>query len=656
MLSETFRVYGQAEPPAELIALRAGPLRALYDPTTGFVRRIQYGEREVLRGIYAAVRDHNWDTIPAALRETKREIGAESFRIEFESEHRLREVHFVWRGSIRGESHGLVRYGFEGEARTTFPKNRIGFCVLHPIRECAGVTARQTRTDGRVVDCRFPDIIERQIFGQNSFHDLRAVSHEVAPGCWAEVEFEGEVFEMEDQRNWTDASFKTYCTPLARPFPVEIPAGTRIRQQVTLRLRGTSPAIPGRPVEASSSSATVTLTVPNEGQTPLPHLGLGIASHGEPLSERELARLRTLRLSHLRLDLHLGAPAWPDHWERAALQTQQLGVALELALHLPRSGEVDLGELRRLVQRGAVPLARVLALREGEAATTPGTLALARKAVGRFPVPVGAGSDANFCEVNREQALGHLALAEADFVFWSLNPQVHAFDHLSLVETLEAQPETVRTARAFAGGKPLVISPVTLKPRFNPVATGAPMPVPPGQLPSPVDPRQLSLFGAAWTLASLAALSLAGAASLTCYETTGWRGLMETETGSPLPERFPSQPGEVFPLFHVFAALAGFDRMAMAVTSDPRLAALGLFQSSGERRLLLANLTHAPLEIRLVGGGTAARVSMLDAASLAELNRPSEASRVARADVVTAPSGGVKLVLTAYAFAYVDWP
>lgn len=657
MLSETFRTYGQAEPPAELIALRAGPLTVLYDPTTGFVRRIRCGEREVLRGIYAAVRDHNWDTIPATLRGTKREIGAESFQIEFESEHRRRDVHFVWRGSIRGGSDGLVRYDFDGEARTTFQRNRIGFCVLHPIRECAGAAARQTRTDGRVVDCRFPDLIERQIFGQNSFHDLRALSHEVAPGCWAEVEFEGEVFELEDQRNWTDASFKTYGTPLARPFPVEVPAGTRIRQQVTLRLRGTPPAIPGRPVEAvRSSAATLTLTVPNEGQVPLPHLGLGIASHGEPLSERELGRLRTLRLSHLRLDLHLGSPGWPDQWERAARQTQQLGVALELALHLPRSGEVDLGELRRLVQRGAVPLARVLALRDGEAATTPGTLALVREAVGRLPVPVGAGSDANFCEVNREQALGHLALAEADFVFWSINPQVHAFDHFSLVETLEAQPETVKTARAFAGGKRLVISPATLKQRFNPVAMGAPLPMPPGELPPPVDPRQLSLFGAAWTLGSLAALSLAGAASLTYYETTGWRGLMETEAGSPLPERFPSQPGEAFPLFHVFAALAGFDRLAVPVASDPRLAALGLFQSSGERRLLLANLTHAALEIHLVGGGPAARVSMLDAANLTDLSRPPGASRVAKAEVVTAPSGGVKLVLTAYAFAYVDWP
>ena len=39
---------------------------------------------------------------------------------------------------------------------------------------------------------------------------------------------------MEDQRNWTDASFKTYCTPLARPFPVPVQAGDRVDQRVAL--------------------------------------------------------------------------------------------------------------------------------------------------------------------------------------------------------------------------------------------------------------------------------------------------------------------------------------------------------------------------------------------------------------------------------------
>ena len=36
-----------------------------------------------------------------------------------------------------------------------------------------------------------------------------------------------------------------------------------------------------------------------------------------------------------------------------------------------------------------------------------------------------------------------------DFVNYSINPQVHAFDNLSLAETLSAQAETVKSARNF---------------------------------------------------------------------------------------------------------------------------------------------------------------------------------------------------------------
>ena len=54
------------------------------------------------------------------------------------------------------------------------------------------------------------------------FLDIRAIRHEIAPGRALEVRFEGEWFEMEDQRNWSDASFKTYSTPLSRALPAPI--------------------------------------------------------------------------------------------------------------------------------------------------------------------------------------------------------------------------------------------------------------------------------------------------------------------------------------------------------------------------------------------------------------------------------------------------
>lgn len=41
---------------------------------------------------------------------------------------------------------------------------------------------------------------------------------------------------MEDQRNWTDASYKTYPTPLDNPFPINVDVGQEFNQKILLNL------------------------------------------------------------------------------------------------------------------------------------------------------------------------------------------------------------------------------------------------------------------------------------------------------------------------------------------------------------------------------------------------------------------------------------
>ena len=94
--------------------------------------------------------------------------------------------------------------------------------------------------------------------------------------------------------------------------------------------------------------------------------------------------------------------------------------------------------------------------------------------------------------------------------------------------------------------------------------------------------RQASLLGAAWTVGELSALAGAGAASVTWYETTGWRGIIETTGGSPMPDRFPSVPGQVFPMWHVFADVAQWrDGQLREVTAGDPLRVVGL--AGGDR-------------------------------------------------------------------------
>ena len=86
-------------------------------------------------------------------------------------------------------------------------------------------------------------------------------------------------------------------------------------------------------------------------------------------------------------------------------------------------------------------------------------------------------------------------------------------------------------------------------------------------LPFSVDPRQASLFTAAWTLGSIAALAEAGAASITYYETVGPRGIIPGDRPLPPREVFV-RPGEggAFAVFHVFADALELGEKAMLVS------------------------------------------------------------------------------------------
>ncbi len=226
--------------------LRAGPLQVSYQ--NGELRDLRLGQTEVLRRVYGAVRDRDWGTVAAHISEEQIADNGDYFRVEFAARHRQNEIEFDWRGVIVGERDGTVSFEFDGRALRDFWRNRIGLCVLHP-PDCAGVAAR-THAEGARQSTRFP----LHIAPHCPFENLSALSYQLAPDLWARVEFEGEVFETEDQRNWTDASFKTYGTPLALPFPVQVAAGARVAQRVTLRFEGALP-----PFAAFRPNARVTV-------------------------------------------------------------------------------------------------------------------------------------------------------------------------------------------------------------------------------------------------------------------------------------------------------------------------------------------------------------------------------------------------------------
>jgi hypothetical protein len=623
--------------------LVAGPLTVLL--ADGDLRCIRFGKREVVRRIYGAVRDRNWVTVSGTISDLHLSQSKSAFRLRYTREHVRDEIHFVWQADITGEADGTIRFTFDGEAKSTFLRNRIGLCVLHPIRECAGARCRTLHADGSTNERVFPELvaIEQPIAG---FTDLAGLAHEVVPGLWLETAFEGDLFETEDQRNWIDASYKTYSTPLRLPFPAEIPAGTRIRQSVALRLRnvghGVQTAVPVR-----DPAQPIRVRLSGAEPCRLPEIGLGMASHGGLLGDAEAQRLSRLGLSHLRADLRLGDANWSERLRAAARDGMELGTALELALHLPRTGPGELAAVARELRRLKVDLTRALVFRDGQRSTLPADLESVRVALADCGLAVGVGTDSD---------LYHLHLqpppADGDFLCWSMNPQVHATDDSSIAETPEAVVQQLATVRHRHPGLSLVVSPITLKPRFNPVATTEEDDTAIRRLPAQVDVRQVSLFAAAWTLAMFKAIAEGGAQSITFFETTGWRGVMETASGSPMPELFPTFPGCVFPLYHVFADIGEFTRgMVVPTATDdfPNVTSL-LLRNGTNNRLVIANLSAETRRVALPVSAGNGRLRILDDTTVqAAMKRP-EHFRSERTAVAAD-----ELLLTRHAIATLDF-
>jgi hypothetical protein len=388
----------------------------------------------------------------------------------------------------------------------------------------------------------------------------------------------------------------------------------------------------------------------------LPAIGLAVASHREPLSPREIERLKMLSLSHLRVDVKLDDPAsqWKSDLVRAVAQSRSLAVPLEVALFLTDDAPRELGELSRLCQSAGPEIVRWLVFHVGERSTTERWIRLARPALRSIApsAPLVSGTNANFCELNR----GRPPVELLDGVCYSAQPQEHAYDNASLVETLECLAVTVQSARKFTGSLPLHVTPITLRKRFNPYATGPEPPTPPGELPSQVDPRQMSLFGAAWTLGSLKYLAESNVASVTYFETTGWRGVMETESGSVLPDRFPSQAGAVFPLYHILADAGqspGAEVLWARSSDTLRVDGLAIRTSNGPG-VLLANFTDRPQEVRIARLSNNVALRILDEHNFTTATRDPETFRRERGQIATPDNGSLETMLAPFALVTIQ--
>jgi hypothetical protein len=520
-----------------MAVLQDGALRV--EVRDGAVGAVTAGGVEVLRGLTYPVRNADWGT--HLTRTVAEEAGPRSYRRDFA------EAGGAFSGTFRAEvSDGRlvaeVSFAFPQGARV----NRAGFTLLHPIRGVGGSALTIRHPGGGETRTAFPALVSPA----QPARDIAGMTHSVG-GVEVDIAMEGEVFEMEDQRNWSDASFKTYCRPLSLPFPYDIAPGETVRQRIVLTAR------PGEAAaETGADAAPLAARLP---QVMLAHEA-GLSDVGALTSFPGVPVLFRL------------TPETPEADLRAV--AGRTGTALEIVFD-------DLPGLEALIARtkaaGLAPV-RVTALPRGylrshqpegpwPSGPTPAD-ALAPLRAGFPGAMVGGGSLTNFTELNRCRP----DPASVDFVTFGNTAIVHAADDLSVWQTLEALPDIFASAAGIAGGKPLHLGLISIGVRSNPFGAGvAPNP---GGLRLPMamdDPRQGTGFAAAYAVAVLARAAAAGVESLAL-----------AMAGGPLGAR-----GPLADVVRAAAALAGREvRIAESggvVTIDAGEAALA------------ANCTAAPV-------------------------------------------------------------
>jgi hypothetical protein len=527
----------------------------------------------------------------------------------------------------------------EGEAMHTFEKNRIGFCVLQPVEGNSGRRCEIVHSNGQFENLAFP----RFISPHQPFMDIRSMHWKISDmSC--EIAFEGDIFESEDQRNWTDASYKTYSTPLDRPFPVKIEEGEKISQQVVLKVEG------GFKAEAAENDH-ILVTINDKKIFPIPLIGIGRSTRPEPLTEGEIGILKKLGFDHYRVDLHLYTKGWKFLTERSVNEATKLGYPLELTLFFDDNASSQISEFIDWISV-LKPEIVLINIFHKSYQSTPDQLAdqsipLLKKVLPG--VKFGIGTNSNFAQLNRNRPQS----VNNDHICYSIHPQEHASDNLTLVENLQGQRYTVESAKQFSNNKKIWISPVNIQRRFNANIDSYEKPSFSVGLPLQVDSRLMSLFAACWTAGSLKYLSEAGIKGVTFYETVGERGIIQGDFISRWPDRFCSFEGMIFPVYFVFEFILKYKKSnVVASTSTHPLKVESLVISDGNQlKIILFNFTSVRQQVIIEGCTGLFTIRQLNAETF--VDAVTDINWIEMSDRTTV-SPGEHLLLDPYSVSFID--
>ena len=553
----------------------------------GTVRAFTVGGVDVVQSLGIRFRDTTWNTAENLVRSQSIDEREGRVRIETTGRSLLDDIDCEWTWEVELSAENTLVVALRARALTDFEYARIGHVAMLTPETYIGAECNGRDVAGEHTSFVIPELVAAQVMIDGVDHSpFPRVSELTAETSAGHLKIRSNVtaVEMEDQRNWTDNSFKLYTAGPANVGPLIARKGQVFEERLRFEWIESAERPEGvrATIESSSNRPIVRFVETDEA---FPSIGTTYPSHPFEIPGASLDDLAGLGLSRLRLELFPDQdPGEEVRVTQAVGLASSLGASLTVAVHIPRRADAVAFVTRALERPELRRVEAILPL--GDDLITNGEHI---EAVKRWrdhvevDCEVLAGSDAHFMELNASAAV-----PAADGIAWPMSPQMHEQDETTILLNSRGQRASVMTAQDRFGPEKIVISPVTLRPRFNSEyakANGHH----PGPVPSETDPRQHSNLAAVWTLASVAHLAPSGADAIDYFELAGPAGILTSEGGDT-------------PVSLLLRALSkSVDKPVLAGVVEPGfdVAAVG-WTDPGADNFVIANLTHTEQPVRVV--------------------------------------------------------
>jgi len=520
-----------------------------FDLARAAVRNVRYKNVQIIDLLYTAIRPWDWSTL---------DPDEHSEDVKVTGDICVITIKDLFAGSldartkitISKDNKFTVAYELRGLAE--YSVNRWGICFCLNSADWMGSTVQaegnQYQLPAAISPQRVVDGITQGLFpASNQMHFVAPDNRSI------KVNSTGKVLEAEDQRNWTDNTYKIYSGSLSEPRPFVASAGSIWSQSVTFEIDPPS-------AQVADGSKIVVKEIES-----LPSIGLQFNTDSLLPIDALNTALFLLDIDHLRVN-------------EESLTAQKInsvsvnGLIVEAALLSSHSGEKlhqDIAHLNTQIPAGS----RILIQREGREIVEVDDLPKNQSLSSFIP-----GTDAYLVDLHRNK------YNFGESVSYSMVPTLHSSDSETIFKTLQTQTESIGFAQEFLAPQ-VLISPITFSTRGNP-ETGHARDQRVNFANPEIALRVRTIEGAAWTLGSIFALASAGAYSGTWHELFGEFGVIYSENGAI----------KFSPTFHALSALGAHHahQITIATSLDNSWVA---FENREAKKIVVASLRPWTLEI-----------------------------------------------------------